>query len=300
MIVFYNNKMVNNDDSMSFSYSKSPLKPKLVVDSILESSYSNNVILRYDFSPLKKEDFYLAHTEDYVNAFFNGEKPLCETSNIPWSERLKESVTYTSGSLYASIEHAINNKNSFILSPTSGFHHAQPHNGLGFCTFSGQVVASIKIWEKYNKRGAYIDLDGHYGNSIDDTTSFQELTSKAISHNLNVFGKDIDYCNDLRKKLNMVYESVRKGETDYVVWCHGADSHEMDDLVGDDAVNTDCWLECSRIFYEKIKKWRNEGYNVPVISTLFGGYRKDNYEFVIWLHSQDLQRGIKVLEINNA
>ena len=52
--------------------------------------------------------------------------------------------------------------------PTSGFHHAMPDRGKGFCTFSGQVIAALKIYNKYKLSGAFIDLDGQKVDEIKD------------------------------------------------------------------------------------------------------------------------------------
>jgi acetoin utilization deacetylase AcuC-like enzyme len=292
--LFYTDKMINKSSNMEDSYSKSPIKPKLVVNAIKNGIYKNDIITR-EVIPLPKEDFLLAHTKKYVNDFFNGVEPLCSSNNIPWSKELAESVKFTNGSLFNAIDFAVNNENSFCFSPVSGFHHAVPNNGRGFCTFSGQVIASVKIYNEYNLSGAYIDLDGHPGNSIEDSRKYQPIINKAITFNINPKGKDSEYLQNLKDNLELVGESVLSGETHYIVWCHGADSHELDDLAGADRVTTEYWLKCSELFYMSVKKWRKMGYNVPVIATLFGGYRKDNYDFVIWLHQQDIELGNRIL-----
>ena len=83
---------------------------------------------------------------------------------------------------------------ALTFSPTSGFHHARPEGGSGFCTFSGQVIASLKIYEEKKLVGAYLDLDGHYGNSIEDSRKLFPLlllqekneADSAIKINLNI------------------------------------------------------------------------------------------------------------------
>jgi acetoin utilization deacetylase AcuC-like enzyme len=279
---------------MADSYSKSPIKPKLVVEQLFKGKYATDITLR-DVVPVTVDDFYLAHEKKYVNAFYKGEEPLASSNGIPWSKELAESVKYTTGALHSAIDFAVNNENSFCFAPVSGFHHAKPKNGVGFCTFSGQVISSVKIYNKYGLSGAYFDNDGHYGNSIEDTRAFQPLTSKAITFNINPKGVDKFYYQNVAEHLNKLGESILNNKTHYVVWCHGADSHEQDDLVGADRVNTNYWLKCSELFYSTVRKWRRMGFNVPVISTLFGGYRADNFEFVIWLHQQDIEMGNKIL-----
>jgi acetoin utilization deacetylase AcuC-like enzyme len=73
----------------------------------------------------------------------------------------------------------------------------------------------------------------------------------------------------------------------YVVFAHGADSHDQDDLGGSN--NTEYWVKCAEVF----AKWVNEVSNakkqpLPVVLALFGGYRKDNYDAVLNLHIKSL------------
>lgn len=291
---FYTYKQVNNDYTMTYSLSKSPLKPKLVMNK-LQETHALDIITHNEFDPLTKEDFLIAHSEEYVDSFFSGNGHLARSNSIPWSETLVETVTYTNASLYNSIKYATENYNSFVLSPTSGFHHAQPHKGLGFCTFSGQVVASVKLYRETGSVGAYIDLDGHYGNSIGDTQDFCPDVKNAISFNYNAKGQNASYIDNLKRFLyRELGPSIRDNTTHYVVWCHGADSHIDDDFVGADYVDTDHWLQASDIFYSFIETQRRQGYNVPVVTSLFGGYRRNNYQFVIDLHCKDIITGIEM------
>jgi acetoin utilization deacetylase AcuC-like enzyme len=292
--IFYREEMVNDDYSMELSVSKSPLKPKLVVENLLKGPLKSLIEVS-SFEPLGKDDFTIAHDSTYVDNVFNGVYPDCATNGIPWSPKLIDTIRYTNGSLYSAMRDAVSNRNSFTLSPTSGFHHAKPFRGVGFCTFSGQVIASVKLFNEYNLRGAYFDLDGHFGNSIEDSKVFQPLTEKAISYNMNIYGSNNYYLEDLKMKLDVVHQSIINKQTDYVVWCHGADSHEEDDFVGQEKVSTEYWLKCSELFYSTVKSWREEGLDVPVIASLFGGYRKDNYDFVIDLHTKDIEIGIQTL-----
>ena len=82
----------------------------------------------------------------------------------------------------------------------------------------------------------------------------------------------------------------------WVVFAHGADSHEDDDLRGQCA--TDEWLECSRLVYGMLRDVSAElGRPVPLTLALFGGYRRDNYKAVLELHAQDLRICLDTLGI---
>jgi acetoin utilization deacetylase AcuC-like enzyme len=277
------------------SVSKSPLKPKLVMEALQNGKLGDKIKVHSDFAPLTQKDYNIAHTDRYVEAFLEGERPLCSSNSIPWSEKLVSTVGYTNASLYNAIKFAVDNPNSLSLSPTSGFHHATPNRGVGFCTFSGQVIGSVKVWRDTGKVGAYVDLDGHYGNSIGDSLAYCDDTSKAIKHNINPDGINDDYIESFEKQLAKLETDILFGKVDYVVWCHGADSHIDDDFAMTAKVDTERWLRCSDIFFDFVVKMRSMGRNVPVVMCLFGGYRADNYDFVIDLHKQDIEKGMEKL-----
>jgi len=290
MDIFYTPKQVTSSENMVNSCSKSPIKPRLVVKKLLAGEHSNKITV-HDFEPLTRKDFEIAHDKNYVDAFLTGGEG-CRSNGLPWSEELADSVKYTNGSLYYSIKYATENTNSFVLSPTSGFHHATPLRGGAFCTFSGQVIASVKRYRETGAVGAYLDLDAHYGNSIGDSSIFCPDVDAAITLNLNPAMHGELYLAELADGLETLERQIDAG-IDYVVWCHGADSHRDDDLGG--CVGTKDWLECSNMFYSFIRRKRNEGHNVPVVASLFGGYRRDDYDFVINLHTRDLEMGMEIL-----
>jgi acetoin utilization deacetylase AcuC-like enzyme len=165
--IHYSPKQVLAKDSGG-NFSKSPLKPKRLIENFEAEGLIGHFEIVEDFTPYTNKDFKTAHTKRYVNSFFSGQKG-CESNGLDWSTQFAESVRYTNASLHAAIKGSILEPEHVHFSPTSGFHHARPDGGSGFCTFSGQVIASIKILEEFGVSGAYLDLDGHFGNSIEDS-----------------------------------------------------------------------------------------------------------------------------------
>lgn len=285
---YYNEKQVLQKDNKA-NFSKSPLKPKFLLDYIDKICLKDYFEIKSDFEPFNKSDFLIAHKKDYVNAMFEGLKPLCESSGLKWSEQFLESLTYTNASLYEAIKESLYVPNQIMFSPTSGFHHATPDQGSGFCSFSGQVIASMKIYYEFGLSGAYLDLDGHYGNSISDSYGYVKDLEKAIPFgcNINPIDEGKHYIRDLKHRLKILGEKIANEEVQYIVFAHGADSHIDDDLGGQ--VNTEQWLECSKIVYKWVKQLdRKLKRNIPLTLSLFGGYRKDNFESVLSLHTADL------------
>jgi acetoin utilization deacetylase AcuC-like enzyme len=284
---FYTPKQVCRKDIEDKSTSKSPLKPLLLMNYLNEKGFSGIIETFSDFSPFRKNDFLMAHTKDYVNDFFEG-GPLSEMNGLPWSTELVASVCYTNSSLYHAIRYACIHPETLTFSPTSGFHHAMPDSGSGFCTFSGQVIASLKLYREMGLVGAYLDLDGHFGNSIPNSASIYPEVNEAIKMNINPKFSHQAYLEDLAKELEKLFNLIRKGDVHYVVWCHGADSHEWDDLGYQ--CSTEEWFSASQMFYNGIKNLEEElGRFIPVTLSLFGGYRRDDYESVLSLHAGDLK-----------
>ena len=286
---FYHPKMAL-DELIKENYSMSPNKPKLFIEYLKSKKFDENLDIIPEFKPFNKTDFEIAHTKEYVNAFFNGITPNCESSGLKWSEKFVDTITYTNSSLYNAIKLSVAEPQHICLSPTSGFHHAQPNNGSAFCTFSGQVIASMKIYNEFGLKGAYLDLDAHYGNSIEDSRSFAKDLNNAIPRgcNINPLYKHKSYLQDLAFRLSLLREQIIKNEVHYVVHCKGADSHYLDDMRGQ--LTTNEWLQASKMVYYFIKVTSEIIKRpIPLTICLFGGYRKKAFHKVLKLHYEDLQ-----------
>ena len=72
---FYHPKMVLQEDHED-NVSKSPLKPKLLLEYLEQHALLHYFPIENTFAPLTKKDFLIAHLPDYVEAIFSGTKPL--------------------------------------------------------------------------------------------------------------------------------------------------------------------------------------------------------------------------------
>lgn len=285
---FYTPKQVLHTDSEE-NYSKSPLKAKLLLEYIEKQGLSGYFDIDSSFEGFWDDDFLIAHDERYVKAFFNGLQPLCESNGLKWSEQFADSVRYTNASLYQAVKHSIEHPDEICFAPVSGMHHASYYKGAAYCSMSGQVIASVKIYRELGLSGAYVDLDAHFGNSIEDSRCFVDDLNEAIPMgcNINPDGKHASYIRNLKSHLKALETKILDNEIHYVVFAHGADSHEWDDL-GCQCTTSE-WLECSEIVYEFVESVSlKSNKQLPLTLALFGGYRHDDYDSVLSLHTADL------------
>lgn len=105
--------------------------------------------------------------------------------------------------------------------------------------------------------GCYLDLDGHFGNSIEDSRSFAPDLEKAIpvGFNFNHRLYDAAYFEELENFIiNNLKPALLSGKIHYLVWCHCADSPK-DDQLGDQ-FSTEWLMKCADYFWQ----WVREGF----------------------------------------
>ena len=210
---FYHPKMSVNVDSLT-GYTQTPAKPTLMMEYLERKKLLEYFLLDDDFSPMSREDFYIAHTKEMVDNFFDKGK-TSKILHIKWTPEYAESVAYESASLYYAIRYAVQNPEEICFSPSAAFHHANPTRSALFCAFSGQVIASMKVYYEFGFCGAYIDLDGHYGNSIDNSRDFVTDIDKAISPvcgNINIMARHQKYLEELKANLKILRKKLSKTE----------------------------------------------------------------------------------------
>lgn len=286
--VFYRPELVPAGDAAQAG-SQSPEKPRLLLDHLDRHGLLDHFTLRGDFAPLDRDDLLIAHTEAYVDAFFAGQPPLAQSNRLPWSPALAASVRYTNASLVHALFAACREPETIALSPTSGFHHARPDAGSAYCTFSGQVIASVKVYRELGLSGAWLDLDGHFGNSIEDARAHVPDLARAVPRgcNVNPDGRHRAYLVQLERGLAAVGERLRGGDIHYIAFAHGADSHEWDE--NGYQLTTEEWITAAEMVYRWIARCSEAlGHPVPLLLSLFGGYRHDHYDSVLALHTADL------------
>ncbi len=144
------------------SLSPSAWKPALTVEAWRAAGVPLEEV---PVAPLTAEQLALAHDSAYVREVLAGVRPNGFGNTL---SAVAETLPWTTGSMATAALVAARDGGA-VASPTSGFHHAGYHEGGGFCTFNGLVVAARLVRAASPDRDVGIlDLDMHYGNGTDD------------------------------------------------------------------------------------------------------------------------------------
>lgn len=269
--VFYNpSQSVENNPS----FSPSAGKPAKVVKDWQERGLPVQII--DEFLPVTREDLYMAHDRTYVDGV------LDLRINNGFHNRLKsiaDSLMWTNGS-FAGAAYTAYMTGLNTVSPTSGFHHAEHGQGMGFCTFNGLMVAALKLKQKTNVgKIAIIDIDMHYGNGTDDI--IRKLGIDWINHY--TFGENLQYDHEVKAFKSNAWMARLPGIIDATIqgcgvifYQAGADPHVDDPFGG--ALTTAQLKERDTIVFTLAKEM-----GIPVVWNLAGGYQEDFNE-VLAIH----------------
>ena len=279
--VFYNpSQSVENNPS----FSPSAGKPAKVVEDWREYGLPMQVI--DDFLPVTREDLYLAHSRVYVDNVLDLKINNGFHNKL---ESIAKSLMWTNGS-FSSAAYVAYMTGLNTVSPTSGFHHAEHSQGMGFCTFNGLMVAALKLKQNTNiNRIAILDIDMHYGNGTDDI--IKNLGIDWIDHY--TFGENLQYDSQVKAfngeawlaRLPSIVDATIQG-CDLILYQAGADPHVDDPFGG--ALTTQQLKERDRIVFGLASEM-----GIPVVWNLAGGYQQDFNE-VLAIHRNTALEALRV------
>lgn len=145
--------------------------------------------------PATEEELLSFHTKDYIEAvqsISRGEKrfnPIAYNfseygDNPPYPGMYEAAILPVGGSLIAA-ELLAQDKADVVFNPSGGLHHAAPNYASGFCIFNDVVIA-IKYLLKQGMRVAYIDIDAHHGDGVQN--AFYD-SNKVLTISLHEWGR---------------------------------------------------------------------------------------------------------------
>ncbi|MCP4130031.1 MAG: acetoin utilization protein AcuC, partial [bacterium] len=175
------NILLYSDKLAMFEYGKShPFKPERARQ-LMELLNRYNLIFEsnqkiIEPEPLAEELLYTFHGKEYINLLRQCstgkfEPAMLEaglgTSDNPVIKGIYEFALQAAGATWQGTQMLLNNEARFAFNPVGGFHHGGKDHAEGFC-YVNDIALAITECLKKGCRVAYIDIDVHHGNGIQD------------------------------------------------------------------------------------------------------------------------------------
>lgn len=172
---FYTNEFLSYD--FSGMHPLKPIRLKLTYDAMKVKGILDQFEV---VEPRKatRAELLRVHTADYVDAVRKAERGIPNftyglgTSDNPlFANMYTSSLVYTGASICAA-EHLF--ERDMAVNISGGLHHAHASYASGFCIFNDVALAATTLLHKCEKYGkqykriAYIDIDAHHGDGVQD------------------------------------------------------------------------------------------------------------------------------------
>lgn len=285
-------------------------KSELVANLIKKNKFdglNNGIVLnapRDEFIEEAEKLITLLHEESYVHALQTGEPVSLASSNgFKWDPGIwTMAVHSTAGILNAVHDATYGSFNRQQIgtchgSLSSGLHHADHRNGLGFCTVNGLGVAAWYANETWGcRRVLILDFDAHCGggtatfveanqmdwvDQIDLSTNLFDAYESNDRRQLYVENKEDAYLDKVRDILN----DVTWDDYDLVLYNAGIDPHPQISING--------LAIRDRLVFNRVSSE-----NIPCVYVLAGGYTWSygDLETVAHTHYNTVLAGERLLE----
>lgn len=250
--VFFSPKQLSNPESAS----PSPRKPEFVVADWVEQGLPIRVV---EPMPVSREQIALAHERNYVDGVLDC---LLPNGFRGRQKEVADSLPWTSGSFLSAARCALENGLA-ACSPTSGFHHAGPDSGYGYCTFNGLMVTALALKaEGKVSRIGILDCDEHYGDGS------AEIIGKLGLDWIRHISEEYEGAASAQRFIDNLPAVVRGfAGYDLLLYQAGADQHIDDPLGG--FLTTAELAERDRIVFSVARE-----IGIPVVWNLAGGYQQ--------------------------
>ncbi len=225
-------------------------------------------------TPATIDEVTAVHDAAFVEAVRTGEpRRLAASAGIGWDDRLWDSVTASTGGVRDAVLSAWRT-GGIAGSLSSGLHHARAHEGSGYCTFNGLVVAARAALADGAGRVTILDLDAHCGGGtaaltaelagVDQTdVSVQHYDTYASRSDARLtFADGSDYLDVVAAAMAAVPDP---GGIGVLLYNAGMDPHEGAGGVA--GITADVLARRERMVFD----WA-AAYDLPVAFVLAGGY----------------------------
>ncbi|MGB8493420.1 MAG: histone deacetylase [Candidatus Acidiferrum sp.] len=256
-------------------------KYRLVADKLV----SDGIALPDNFlrpEPAADADILRVHTPDWVNKLKTGTLTQNDVMilEVPYSPELVNAFWLAAGGTILAAQAA--SLDGFGCNIGGGFHHAFPGHGEGFCAIHDVAVAIRKMQADGTIRKAMVvDTDVHQGNGTAAIFAHDPSVFTLSIHQLDLYPahkppSTVDLNLDdgvgddkyLQALLPAVRNGLEKFHPDMLFYVGGADSYKEDQLGGLRLTINGLKTRDLSVFEEARQR------NVPVVSTLAGGYAR--------------------------
>lgn len=286
--VVYSPKVLSDTHEIS----PSAIKPKLLVEHLLQSEYKD-IIQIVEPEPVTPEDMYRCHDKGFIDEVLALKQP---NGFGTYSQTVADSLPYTNGAMYTAASLALISKYP-TCAAVAGFHHSgyAGWEGLGyFCTFNGLMIAATKLISEGSKKVAIVDCDMHWGNGTDNIL---DAIDRKREKYINIsFGKLFNSRSKSSKYLayfDQVKAQLKTFNPDVIIYQSGADVHIHDPFIG--------LLTEDEMYERDIRMFKiAKELNIPITWTLAGGYQRDadgGCSYVIKLHENTFKACKEVYEV---
>jgi len=279
-------KVVYSEDMVSdamVSASPSDRKPKVVFEALLRAGFPIEVVAP---RPAAVADVCQVHDPSFVDDVLRLRRPNGFGS---FSASVARSLLYTCGACYASARAALEDGVSASL--TSGFHHAGPSSGRGFCTFNGLMITAVQLLaEGHAARVAIIDCDYHYGDGTQAIIDARGLSDRVLHVSFGRTFRKPEQASAYLEALSGLRAELCAFGPDLILYQAGADAHVNDPLGG--LLTTEQMRERDRSLFTIAREL-----SIPVTWNLAGGYQVESdgsIPRVVELHLNTFEEALRV------
>jgi len=281
--VLYSEDMVS--DSMVRA-SPSDRKPKAVSDALLRAEWPIQLVKP---EPTAIHDVCKVHEPSFVDDVLHLRRPNGFGS---YSESVARSVLFTCGACYDSARAALTEGISSSL--TSGFHHAGPRSGRGFCTFNGLMVTAVRLLDEgLVQRLAIIDCDYHYGDGTQAIIDAQDLSDRVLHVSFGERFRKPEQATAYLGAVDALRGELQAFAPELILYQAGADAHVDDPLGG--LLTTEQMRQRDRSLFTIARQL-----SIPVTWNLAGGYQIESdgsIPRVIELHLNTFEEALRVWQL---
>jgi acetoin utilization deacetylase AcuC-like enzyme len=263
--VFFNEAQIHDAQS----YSRSPLKPKILAERI-EKDPAFKIISSL-VGPVDAARLSQTHDAAHVAELIAG-KRADGFGNASQSDN--RAIRTTVGNFVTAAEWALKQEGGIAWSLTAGFHHAGHKSCGGFCTYDALTLSAFELRKFHGARTLIWDEDQHYGNGCVDIIrtlgmeDYCQYVQSIYTHRMSRV--------DLGAYRKQLRKALRQYEPSILMYQAGADNWIGDSMPGN--------LSLGQLYKRDVITFAEaKEVGVPVVVNLAGGYATD-YEDTLDIH----------------